>query len=253
MNLTLTVSSISTIKMITKLTILSIFSGNIISTKNGTQKIPRALWQQKYLRVHTYINTQLIHLHFSLRKDVFDYRDINCFFFFNNGYTFFMINVYLDEYQTALKYFKNTETNLCDVLVMARDFNIRDRKWNPSYLFYLTHSNSFLEIADFFDFKLLCSIQQVLTWYAKNPNDANSVINLLFLHSNLVKINNHYILPDLHHFLDYTPLTIDIPIMEENFISKLTNMIGNINILNILDRESLKLIIEEYVRISEST
>ena len=40
---------------------------------------------------------------------------------------------------------------------------------------------------------------------------------------------------------------------KENFISELTNMIGNINISNILDRESLELIIQEYVRISEST
>jgi len=126
-----------------------------------------------------------------------------------------MINVYLDKHQTALKYLKNTEANLCNILVMAGDFNIRDREWNPSYSFHLIHSDSLLEIADFFDLKLLCSIQQVPTWYAKNPNNTNSVINLLFLHSNLVKINNNYILPDLHHLLDHTPLTIDISIMEE--------------------------------------
>ena len=37
-NLALTVSSASTAKTITKLTTLSIFSGNIVSKKNGTQK-----------------------------------------------------------------------------------------------------------------------------------------------------------------------------------------------------------------------
>ena len=39
-----------------------------------------------------------------------------------------MINVYLDEHQIALKYLKDTEANLCNVLVMAGDFNIRDRE-----------------------------------------------------------------------------------------------------------------------------
>ena len=69
---------------------------------------------------------------------------------------------------------------------------------------------------------------------------------------------------------DHTSLTIDISIMEEfiqekwhtiiknskeeeNFISELTNVIGNINLSSISDREFLKLIISEYVRISEST
>ena len=37
-----------------------------------------------------------------------------------------MINIYSDDYQSALKYLKNTEANLYNVLVMARDLNIRD-------------------------------------------------------------------------------------------------------------------------------
>ena len=37
-----------------------------------------------------------------------------------------MINVYSNEHQIAFKYLKNTEANLCNVLVMARDLNIRD-------------------------------------------------------------------------------------------------------------------------------
>jgi len=44
-----------------------------------------------------------------------------------------MINVYSDNYQAALKYLKDievndTEMNVYNVLVMARDFNIMDRK-----------------------------------------------------------------------------------------------------------------------------
>ena len=39
-----------------------------------------------------------------------------------------MINIYLDNHQVAWKYLKNTEANLYNVLVIAEDFNIRDRK-----------------------------------------------------------------------------------------------------------------------------
>ena len=64
---------------------------------------------------------------FSLRKNIFDYKDINCFSFFNNSNIFFMINAYSDDHKSALKYLKNTETNLYNTLVMVGDFNIRDK------------------------------------------------------------------------------------------------------------------------------
>jgi len=39
-------------------------------------------------RVIIYINMWLVHLHFSLRKDIFYHRYINCFLFFNNSSIF---------------------------------------------------------------------------------------------------------------------------------------------------------------------
>ena len=75
-----------------------------------------------------YINKQLIHLCFSLKKNVFNYRKINCIFFFNNCCIFFIINDYSNKHQTALKYLKDTEANLYNILVIARDFNIRNRE-----------------------------------------------------------------------------------------------------------------------------
>ena len=77
-------------------------------------------------RVISYINIHLSHLYFSLQKDIFNHRDIYCFSFFNNGDIFFMINIYSDNHQSALKYLKDAEANLCNVLIMAGDFNIRD-------------------------------------------------------------------------------------------------------------------------------
>ena len=37
-----------------------------------------------------------------------------------------MINIYLDDNHSALKYLKDTEANICNVLIMADNFNIRD-------------------------------------------------------------------------------------------------------------------------------
>jgi len=53
-----------------------------------------------------------------------------------------------------------------------------------------------MEIADSFELKLSSPIHQVLTHYANNYNNYNSIIDLLFLQLNLVEIDNHFILPD---------------------------------------------------------
>ena len=37
-----------------------------------------------------------------------------------------MINIYSDDNQSALKYLKDTKANIQNVLIMARDFNIRN-------------------------------------------------------------------------------------------------------------------------------
>jgi len=71
-----------------------------------------------------------------------------------------VINIYSDDYQAALKYLKDTEANIYNVLVIAGDFNTRDMEWDSSYL---SHNNSLLEITDSLDLKLSSSIHQVLT------------------------------------------------------------------------------------------
>ena len=89
----------------------------------------------------------------SFLEKIFNHRNINYFSFFNNSSIFFMINIYSDEYQTALKCPKNIKANLHNILVMAKDFNISNYDWDPSYLFHSSHSNSPFEIADSFDLK----------------------------------------------------------------------------------------------------
>ena len=38
----------------------------------------------------------------------------------------FLINVYSDNQQSTLKYLKNTEVNLNNIIIMTEDFNIRN-------------------------------------------------------------------------------------------------------------------------------
>ena len=74
-----------------------------------------------------------------------------------------------------------------------------------------------MDIVDYFNFRLFTSIIQMPTQYFDNPNDSNSVIDLMFLQANSLKIEKHFILSDLHSPSDYAFLTVDI-IIEEEFI-----------------------------------
>ena len=62
-----------------------------------------------------------------------------------------MINIYSDDIQSALKYLKDTEANIHNVLVMTGNFNIRDSNQDPSYLFHSIPSDLLVNIADSFD------------------------------------------------------------------------------------------------------
>jgi len=83
------------------------------------------------------------------------------------------------------------------------------------------------------------------------------VINFIFLQNNSSEINNYLILLDLRSSSDHASLTVDIIINKEfiqdkqctiiknskeddDFIKKLKIAIGNINICNISNRDSLE-------------
>jgi len=132
-----------------------------------------------------------------------------------------------------------------------------------------TLTNTLMEIANFLDLRLSIPINQVLTWDTDNPNNSNSVINLIFLQNYSIEINNHLILPDLWSPLDHTSLTVNIIIdkeviqdkwqtiiknsKEENgFINELKNTIDNIDTSNISDRALLEEKVQEYMIILKS-
>ena len=119
-------------------------------------------------RVILYINIRLLQLCFSKIKDIFNHRDISCISFFNNSSINFLVNIYSDSSQTALKYLKNTEANINDVLVMIGDFNIRDNSWDSSFLHHSIHSDLLTDIADSINLCISKSTNYVSTRYLDN-------------------------------------------------------------------------------------
>jgi len=78
------------------------------------------------------------------------------------------MNIYSDSSQSALKYLKNTEANIHNILVITSDFNIRDNLWDPFYPYHLSHSGYLFEIVDFFNLGLSIPTNWVHTRYFDN-------------------------------------------------------------------------------------
>jgi len=77
-------------------------------------------------KVISYVNICLSSLCFLLCKDVINHRDINLISFFNDNTCFFILNIYSDSSHSALKYLKDTEANIGNILLITGNFNIRD-------------------------------------------------------------------------------------------------------------------------------
>jgi len=122
-------------------------------------------------RVIIYINIRLSSFCFSLQKDIIDYRDILLVLFFNNGNIFWLMNVYSNLSHSALKYLKDTEVDIHNLLVITGDFNIWDNLWDLFFPHHSSISNNLIIVADSFNLNLLCPINQVPTRYSDNSND----------------------------------------------------------------------------------
>ena len=97
-------------------------------------------------RVISYMNIRLFQLHFFLQKDIFNYRNISCFSFFNNSNVYFLISIYSDLSQAALKYLKDIKANINNVLIIVGDFNIRNSSQDLSFLYYSYHCDLLTDI-----------------------------------------------------------------------------------------------------------
>ena len=174
--------------------------------------------QSDSLIVVSYINICVLCLCFSLQNDVLNHRDISCISFLNQDSIYFMINVYSDSSQLALKYLKDTESNIHNVIIMMDDFNIRDSIWDPNFLFHSSHSNSLFDIADSFSLDISKPLENIPTRFSDNDHNTNSVLYLVFLCLSFPEFNCYYIHLNWKLSLDHAPITINISIYEERIL-----------------------------------
>ena len=170
------------------------------------------------------------------------------------------MNIYSDTSHSTLKYLKNTEVNINNLLIITGDFNIRDWLWDPSFPHHSSISNDLFMLANSFNLDLLLPTNPVSTRYSDTRGKLDLVIDLMFLHSRSSKLNNHVIHLDWQLTSDHAPLTVTIFIEEEfvqtvklllpkksdkkeAFIKEVSSIIKSLNTLNLLNQESLEQVI----------
>jgi len=116
----------------------------------------------------------------------------------------------------ALKYLKDMEVNIENVLIITRDFNTRNSTWDPSFPHHSSYSNILFEVADLFNLELSRPTEHFPIRYLDNQQDSNLVINLIFLRVDSLEHNNHSIYPDWRLTSDYAPLTVNTSIFKKN-------------------------------------
>jgi len=137
------------------------------------------------------------------------------------------MNVYSDSSHSVLKYLKDTEVNIPNLLIMTGDFNIKDSIWDLSFPHYSTISDDLMIIADSFNLDLSIPTNQVSTRYLDTVSKTNSVIDLMFLQSRSNKLNNYSIHPEWQLSSDHAPITVSISIAEENIITSKFSIVKN--------------------------
>ena len=127
-----------------------------------------------------------------------------------------MINIYSDSSQLALKYLKDTESNIHNVIIMMMgNFNIRDSIWDSNFLFHSSHSDSLFNITDLFSLDISKPLKNIPTRFSDNNHNANSVLNLVFLCPSSPEFNHHCIHPNWRLSSDHALITVKVPICEE--------------------------------------
>jgi len=82
--------------------------------------------QENYTRVATYINKKLLKMRFTLRPNIINHWDINILVFHSDQHINYIINIYSNDNQNALKFLNQNIIDLNNTVVMIGDFNIRD-------------------------------------------------------------------------------------------------------------------------------
>ena len=106
------------------------------------------------------------------------------------------MNIYSDSSHTALKYLKNTEVNIDNVILITGDFNIGNSLWDSSFPFHSSISDDLIIIANSFNLALSTLTNLCLTRYSDMAGESNSMIDLMFLRYESLELDQHLIHPD---------------------------------------------------------
>ena len=166
-------------------------------------------------KVLAYVNIRLSALCFLLCKDILNHRDVSLISFSINNTCFYILNVYFDLSHTTLKYLKDTEVNINNVVLMTGNFNIRDSLWDSSFPFHSFISDDLIIVADSFNLALSSLTNPCPTRYSEMAGESNSMIDLMFLCYNSSELDQHSILLESRLSSDHTPLTVIISLSEE--------------------------------------
>ena len=80
-----------------------------------------------------------------------------------------MINIYSDLFQVTLKYLKDTEVEISNVLILTGDFNIRDYFWDLNFSYYSHYRETLFEIVDSLQLEISKPYKFFPTRYSNNP------------------------------------------------------------------------------------
>ena len=167
------------------------------------------------------------------------------------------MNIYTDSSHSTLKYLKDSKANIPNLLIITGDFNIYDSIWDSSFPYYSSISDNLIIITDSFNLDLSILTDQVPTRYSDTISESNSVIDLMFLQSGLIELNNHSIHPDWQLTSEHVLLTVSILIAETNinssklsimknseeealFIKDISSIIKNLDVSDISDIDKLE-------------
>jgi len=157
----------------------------------------------------------------------------------------------------ALKYLKDIEVNIDNVLIMTGDFNIRDSLWDLSFPHHSSISDDLMIIADSFNLTLSTPTNPSPIRFSDMAGEANLVIGLMFLQYGSSELNQHSICPDHHLSSDHALLIINIPIaneaintsklsitpnseQEKAFVKDLITVFKNVETNNIINKDNLE-------------
>ena len=131
--------------------------------------------------VMAYVSTRLVKLRPAYRRDIVDHPDIFVLSLTSNDVNYYLMNVYNDDQNSALRHLERIRDELPQFAYMGGDFNCHSREWDPECRLHGTVAISLLETAASMGLGLSEPTNPGYTFKSANPDLRPSVIDLVFV------------------------------------------------------------------------